>query len=179
MSGIIARIHGWPQQRLRLACVVLGSALLLLQSQPANAQQAPRYAPELAVGIGAGDVFDESPDLGYGAEYRFAPIWRDLRPIVGFNATEREDWYVYAGVRYFFRINDVWRFDPTFAVGHFEPGGGIELGGSLEFRSGFEFSRRMSERIRLAIGFAHLSNARIYRSNPGTETVSLSIAIAL
>ena len=173
------RIHGGPRRRLRAASALLGAALLLLHSQPASAQQAPRDRPELASGIGAGDVFDDSPDFGYGAEYRFAPVWRDLRPIVGFNATDKEDWYVYAGVRYFFRISETWRFDPTFAVGHFEPGGGIELGGSLEFRSGFEFSRRMSERIRFAIGFAHLSNARIYRSNPGTETVSLSIAIAL
>ena len=167
-----------PQRWLRLAGATLSAALFLLQIQPASAQEALRHAPELAIGVGAGDVLDGSPDLGYGAEYRFAPIWRDLRPIIGFNATEREDWYVYAGVRYFFWLNDVWRFDPTFAVGHFEPGGGIELGGSLEFRSGFEFSRRMSDRVRLAIGFAHLSNARIYRSNPGTETVSLSIAIA-
>ena len=174
-----ARMHSRPQRRRRPAWATLAAALLALQSQPASAERTPHHAPELAVGIGAGDVFDDSADLGYGAEYRFAPIWRDLRPIVGFNATEREDWYVYAGVRYFFRNNDNWRFDPTFAVGHFEPGGGIELGGSLEFRSGFEFSRRMSERIRLAVGFAHLSNARIYRSNPGTETVSLSIAIAL
>ena len=154
-------------------------ALLLLQSQAAGAQHAQSHAPELAIGVGAGDVFDTSPELGYGAEYRFAPFWRDLRPIVGFNATDHGDWYVYAGVRYFFRISEAWRFDPTFAVGYFEPGGGIELGGSLEFRSGFEFSRRMSERIRVAIGFAHLSNARLYRSNPGTETVSLSISIGL
>ncbi len=153
--------------------------LALLQSHAASAQEALRRAPELAIGLGAGDVFDDSPDFGYGAEYRFAPIWRDLRPIAGFNATERQDWYAYVGVRYFFRINDDWRFDPTFAVGHFEPGGGIELGGSLEFRSGFEFSRRVSDRLRVAIGFAHLSNARIYRSNPGTETISLSVAIAL
>ncbi len=175
----IARIHRQPRRQFRPAWVLLGVILPAMQSMPVHAQQTARDDPELAVGIGAGDVLDSSPDFGYGAEYRFAPVWRDLRPIVGFNATEREDWYVYAGVRYFFWIGEAWRFDPTFAVGYFEAGGGIELGGSLEFRSGFEFSRRVSERIRLAVGFAHLSNARIYRSNPGTETVSLSIAVAL
>ena len=172
-------MHGRPRRPGRPAWALLGATLFLLQSQPVQAQQTAREGREVAVGIGAGDVLDSSPEFGYGAEYRFVPVWRDLRPIVGFNATAREDWYVYAGVRYFFRISEVWRFDPTFAVGYFEPGGGIELGGSLEFRSGFELSRRMSERIRFAIGFAHLSNARIYRSNPGTETVSLSIAVAL
>lgn len=144
-----------------------------------DANEDPAFAPELAIGLGVGDVFDDSPDAGFGIEYRYAPIWRDLRPAVGYNTTTEDDWYVYAGFRYFFWLSDTWRFDPTIAVGYFDPGDGIELGGSIEFRSGFEFSRRLSERTRLALGFAHLSNARLYRSNPGTETVSLSISIAL
>ena len=173
MRGMVRMTYAVRLRRISAVFVaVIG--LLLHQGVAAEGE---RRAAELALGVGAGDVFDDSPDLGYGVEYRHTPVWRDLRPIAGFNATDSEDWYAYLGFRYFLHINDVWRFDPTLAVGYFDPGGGIDLGGSIEFRSGFEFSRRMSDRIRLAIGFAHLSNARIYRSNPGTETVSLSIGI--
>lgn len=132
--------------------------------------------PEIVVALGAANIFDDSRVAGYGVEYRFLPIWRKLRPIVGYSATRKRDQYVYVGVRYFFDINDVWRFNPTFAVGIFDSGDGLKLGGSVEFRSGFEFSRRISDRVRFGLDFSHLSNSRIYKSNPGTETLELSLA---
>jgi hypothetical protein len=135
--------------------------------------------PEIVVALGAANVFDSTKYVGFGLEYRYVPVWQKLRPIVGYSTTREHDQYVYIGVRYFFDFNKVWRFNPTFAVGLFDSGNGISLGGSVEFRSGFEFSRRISGRVRLGLGFSHLSNSRIYRSNPGTETIELSLAITL
>lgn len=133
--------------------------------------------PEFVVALGSADIFDGSRYAGLGIEYRYSPVWKKLKPIVGYSITREHDQYIYAGVRYFFDINDVWLFNPTFAVGLFDSGNGINLGGSVEFRSGFEFSRRISDSARLGIGFSHLSNSRIYKSNPGTETVEFSLAI--
>lgn len=171
-----SRTYGGLACGLRAAIVV---ASLVPVSGNVLANENPAPPPELTIAVGAGDVFDDSPETGYGVEYNHSPIWRDLRPAAGFSATTEGDWYIYAGVRYFFPLGDAWRFEPTIAVGYFEPGDGIDLGGSIEFRSGFVFSRRISARTRLALGFAHLSNASFYRSNPGTETLSLGVSILL
>jgi hypothetical protein len=135
--------------------------------------------PEIVIAFGAANIFDSSRYAGVGLEYRFVPVWRKLRPIVGYAATREQDQYVYIGVRYFFKLNDVWLFNPTFAVGLFDSDDGINLGGNVQFRSGFEFSREINDRVRFGFGFSHLSNSRIYRSNPGTETVELTLAITL
>lgn len=135
--------------------------------------------PEIVVALGSADIFDGTRYAGYGVEFRYSPVWKKLRPIVGYSITRKHDQYIYFWGRYFFALNDVWLFNPTFAVGLFDTGDGINLGGSVEFRSGFEFSRHISERVRLGIGFSHLSNSRIYKSNPGTETVELTLAITL
>ncbi|WP_148277429.1 acyloxyacyl hydrolase [Brumicola pallidula] len=134
---------------------------------------------ELTVAFGTANLFDGSRYAGYGLEYRDLPVWRKLRPIIGFSNTREHDQYAYIGVRYFFVLNEVWRFNPTFAIGLYNSGNGINLGGRVEFRSGFEFSRQISDRVHLGFGFSHLSNSRIYRSNPGTETLELSLTITL
>jgi hypothetical protein len=135
--------------------------------------------PEIVIALGAANIFDSSKYAGYGLEYRYTPIWRKFRPIVGYATTRENDQYVYIGVRYFYKLNDVWLFNPTLAVGLFDSGAGINLGGSVQFRSGFEFNRQISDRVRLGIGFSHLSNSQIYSSNPGTETIGLTLAISL
>jgi hypothetical protein len=135
--------------------------------------------PEIVLALGAANVLDRSKYAGYGLEYRFLPVWRKLQPTVGYSITLEHDQYVYIGVHYFFELNDLWRLNPSFAIGLFHPGYGIKLGGNVEFRSGFEFSRRISERVRIGLGFSHISNSRIYQSNPGTETAELSLAITL
>ncbi len=139
----------------------------------------PEQEPEIVIALGAANIFDSSRYAGYGLEYRYVPVWRKLRPIVGYATTREHDQYVYIGVRYFFKLNDAWLFNPSFAVGLFDSDDGINLGGNVQFRSGFEFSRQISDRVRLGLGFSHLSNSRIYRSNPGTETLELTLAITL
>jgi hypothetical protein len=154
----------------------LTTILCLMICSVTAAEVADKNAPELVVALGTANVFDDSRYAGIGLEYRFLPVWRKLRPVVGYSITRKNDQYVYMGIRYFFDINEVWRFNPTFAVGLFDSGNGIKLGGSVEFRSGFEFGRQISNRMRLGLGFSHLSNSRIYKSNPGTETIELTLA---
>jgi hypothetical protein len=164
-------------------CGLLAKVLIIviyLMAQSATATDLVVESPqEIVIALGTADVFDSSKYAGFGIEYRYSPFWKKLRPIVGYSMTREHDQYVYMGIRYFFVLNDEWLFNPTFAVGLFDSGNGINLGGSVEFRSGFEFSHRVSENVRLGIGLAHLSNSRIYKSNPGTETVELSLAVTL
>jgi hypothetical protein len=159
-----------------MQCLLITIICLMICSVTA-AEVLDEDGAELVVALGAANIFNDSRYAGVGVEYRFLPIWRKLRPIVGYSTTRKHDQYVYAGIRYFFDINDVWQFNPTFAVGLFDAGNGIKLGGSVEFRSGFEFSRQISDRVRLGLGFSHLSNSRIYKSNPGTETLEVSLAV--
>lgn len=154
--------------------------MFCLMTRSANATNLMvEQEPEIAIALGTADVFDSSKYAGFGVEYRHSAFWKRLRPIVGYSITREHDQYVYMGVRYFFVLNDEWLFNPTFAVGLFDSGNGIKLGGSVEFRSGLEFSYRVSDSVRLGIGLAHLSNSSIYKSNPGTETVEFSLAITL
>jgi hypothetical protein len=111
--------------------------LCLMICSATAAEVADENKPELVVAVGAANVFDDSRYAGLGLEYRFLPVWRKLRPVVGYSTTRKHDQYVYIGIRYFFDINDLWRFNPTFAVGLFDSGSGLKLGGSVEFRSGF------------------------------------------
>ena len=55
----------------------------------------------------------------------------------------------------------------------FEEGDGKDLGGTVEFRSGFEISYRFDSGSRFGVYFYHLSNARIYDDNPGSNSVGL------
>jgi hypothetical protein len=153
--------------------------LCILSYKTTAIERSTAQDPEIVIAVGSANVFDSDRYAGYGLEYRHSAVWRKLRPTAGYSATRENDQYVYIGVRYIFDINDVWQFNPTFAVGLFDSGDGIKLGGSVEFRSGLEFSRQIGDRMRFGIGFAHLSNSRIYKSNPGTETLELSLAIIL
>jgi len=161
--------------KIVMQCALMTILCLVICSVNA-AEVVDESESEFVVALGAANVFKGSKYAGIGLEYRFLPFWRKLRPVVGYSVTRKHDQYVYVGIRYFFDINDVWRFNPTFAVGLFDSGNGLNLGGSVEFRSGFEFSRQINDRVRLGIGFSHLSNSRIYKSNPGTETIELSLA---
>jgi hypothetical protein len=167
---------GCTKMKTVMQCMLFTILCLMICSVMA-AEVADDNKAELVVALGAANVFDDSRYAGVGLEYRFLPVWRKLRPVVGYSTTRKHDQYVYIGIRYFIDINDVWRFNPTFALGLFDSGNGLKLGGSVEFRSGFEFSRQITDRLRLGLGFSHLSNSRLYKSNPGTETIELSLAV--
>lgn len=134
---------------------------------------------EIVFALGVADVFDSNNYTGYGVEYRFRPTWQTLRPVIGYSSTIDHDEYIYVGGRYFFALDENWQFNPSFGIGLFDKGGDVDLGGSVEFRSSLEISYRINEHVHIGLELAHLSNSRLYKSNPGTETVSLSIAIKI
>jgi hypothetical protein len=87
--------------------------------------------------------------------------------------------------------NDGWigvgqSWDTTFGAGYLEfhampglyvQGDGVDLGGPIEFRSGVELGYEARNGMRIGLGYDHRSNAGIYDSNMGLETVHLRVSI--
>jgi hypothetical protein len=123
-------------------------------------------------------VLDEGEILEVGWELRFAarrlrwlPHWvPDAIPVAGAMATSQGSLYGYAGLRWDIPVGDDWEVSPQFAAGLYYRDAGFELGGPVEFRSGIELTRRIGERHRVGLLLYHLSNAGIYRLNPGANS---------
>lgn len=87
--------------------------------------------------------------------------------------------------------NDAWvgvgqSWDTTFGAGYLElhampgiyiQGDGIDLGGPVEFRSGIELGYEARNGMRFGLGYDHRSNAGLYGSNMGLETVHLRVSM--
>ncbi|HEX6903259.1 MAG TPA: acyloxyacyl hydrolase [Thermoanaerobaculia bacterium] len=102
---------------------------------------------------------------------RFVP---GLSPTVGGLATQDGSLYAYAGFRFDLPLGEKWVVVPQWAAGLYWANEGRDLGGAVEFRSGIELTRRIGERSRVGILLYHLSNASLYRFNPGTESLVLT-----
>jgi len=151
--------------------------LLLATAAPAWADETPPEEPRWTVAVGAFDVDSRDVRVQADLEYRFRPFSIgkvELVPAIGTASTEDGSAWVYGAVRYDFRITERWRFTPFTGISLYEPGGGKELGGAIEFRSGAELSYRVANGDRVGVMFYHLSNARIYDRNPGANSLVLT-----
>ncbi len=71
---------------------------------------------------------------------------------------------------------------PVFAelhamAGVYADNGGWDLGGPIEFRSGIELGYENRNGWRFGLSYDHRSNAGIYSTNPGIETVQFRVSI--
>ena len=110
-----------------------------------------------------------------GAEYRWDPVWKGIRPIVGASELADSGNYVYGGARYDLDVTERWQLSPSFAVGIYS-GETLDLGGPVEFRSGIDLSYRFVEAWKLGIGMYHLSNGGLYSRNGGANALLFSLA---
>ena len=143
----------------------------------------PADPPRFVIGGGAYDVIPDAKKPGSGVtglvlgEYRFGDVAWILTPFVGAMGTGSGTFYGYAG--FGFDINVVARFvvTPSFAVGYYNRGGGIELGSHCEFRTGAEFDYRFEDQTRVGVGLYHMSNAGLGKQNPGVELATLVVTV--
>ena len=137
---------------------------------------------ELALSVGRFD-FDRSrgtraPEIG--AELRLQDIelkkwgWGSVSPAFGVVGTDEGATYGYGGLRLQMPVGR-FRFALHSAVGVFDEGDGLDLGGPLEFRSGLEAVYVLRSDVVLGANFYHLSNGGIYDENPGTNSLTLSV----
>ncbi len=125
----------------------------------------------LAISAGYHDILDDNEAFEGRLEYRHNDKFWIFKPFVGAMATHEEAVYGYAGVLVDVYLGRRWVLTPSFAPGLYRKGDGKDLGGAIEFKSQLELSYRFDNRARLGIGFSHMSNASIYDSNPGVETL--------
>lgn len=154
------------QKSLLFAAVATASLL-------AHTAAAEEY---VTLSAGAFDV-DDASHANFGLEYRGESFWYDLLPVVGIQSDVEGDSYGYFGFNYDWQFANNWYLAPTAAVGVYNEGAGVDLGGPIQFRTGLEVSYRMDNAHRLGLAVHHLSNAGIYDQNPGTEQVMLSYSV--
>lgn len=128
-------------------------------------------------------VLDNLASDTFGLEYLFTPftVPYDLRlsPVVGALSASNGSYYIYAGLAYDYYFNNQWLLVPSFAVGMFQQSDEVDLGNDLEFKSGIELAYQFGNKVRVATGLFHLSNAGISDSNSGTEVFQFSVSIPL
>ena len=171
---------------LRLRAFVAGTLLLAAlpawcgDAQSSSSFKAPWWGPESATvyggfyGIRGPEKWE---DVFTGLELRGGPFWWELRLISGALAASDGNFFAYAGV-----LADVpaWNFLHlilSFAPGFSASGTDHYLGYPLIFRSTAEVSFRITDALRLGVGFSHMSNGKLASPNPGVETLSLTLTV--
>ncbi len=161
---------------LRTLFAVTAAAACLMTAS-AHADDHTTESDYLALRAGVFDFDDNFEAAHIGLEYRGMPFWYDLRPIAGLEANEDGAAFVFGGLAYDVALGHV-IITPSFAVSAYsDDSDSRDLGGPLEFRSGLEAAWEFENRHRVGVAIHHLSNAGIYDSNPGTETLTATYAI--
>ena len=106
-------------------------------------------------------------------------IFNILKPFLGYNYTTEEASYGYFGLSadLFFGDCKCLIVTPTLAAGWYVNGDEIRLGHKVEFRSGGDIYYRFKNKVRIGVGFYHISNAGLGDSNPGAEQAILKYQI--
>ena len=133
-------------------------------------------SPNWSINLGVFDLVDSDKATEAGIEYRFSTfqLWRqDLVPVAGLSATSEESLWAYGGLRWELGLGR-WLVIPNLAFTLYEQGDGKDLGGVVQFRSGLEVAYRLANGDRVGLLFYHLSNARIYELNPGSEALVIT-----
>lgn len=151
---------------------VLALLLLAMGAAPAGATEPTAVAAFGLVGPEKGENRSAVLEL----EYRFR-AWRwGIGPVVGASVTSDGGGYVRAGLGRDFPLGERWNLNLSSGGGYYQPGHGKRLGRGFEFRTALDVSCRIQPGVRLGAAVAHLSNAGIGRSNPGIETLTLTLA---
>ena len=163
LSGLLALLGGLAAPAA-FACNAGGE-----RAGPSRADEA---GPILSAGVI--DFGKDHETVEVGVEHRFAADWcHGLGPHVGAFVTPDESFFLYAGTDQRYDLGRSWFVDVITSVGFYEAGDGKDIGGELEFRSGFAVGRRLRDGSRVSFGFSHLSNSSYYRRNPGVNSLLL------
>lgn len=92
-------------------------------------------------------------------------------------STDGELW---AGIGHAYTVSLPWKnfhFQVNAMTGLYAEGSGVDLGGPIEFRSGFSVGYVNNTGVRMSLSIDHRSNLGIYSENPGLETVQFRVSI--
>ncbi len=102
-----------------------------------------------------------------------------LFPVAGFGASTRHALFGYAGTRADLALPRGWRISAGFAFTLYSHQQDMDLGGPIVFRSSFVLAYQLRDGLEVGATFFHMSNARLYRNNPGTNVLALLIEVPL
>ena len=166
-----------PQVAAMLLSACAMAVTRIASCEPVTAETGP------LVVLSAGRFNIEDPSegpTGGGVEYRWAPLERwKLVPSVGLTLAEGGVAYGYAALGYDFHLGGSWRLTPVFGAGLFSGSGEVDLGHSVQFKSGIELSARVAGRYRLGLLFYHLSNGGLSDENPGVEVLEVVFGVPM
>jgi hypothetical protein len=157
-------------------CIGAASAAvpLLLAAFGASAEGVTSFA----ISTGQLGMRKEIPHaVGIDVQVRPPWHWYVVRPVAGVLTSSNGGAYVYSGIAFELPLPAGFQLTPGFAPGVVIASGGRDLGSPIEFRSSIELSFAPVDRVRLGIGFSHISNARLADHNPGVELLTFGIAI--
>ena len=161
--------------------------VLATLTAPAAAQD----SASLVLGAGASGFFHHNGHVKNtvvtgSVEYRAAgdlssryDILKGIKPLVGAFAMSDGTAYIHAGVYRDFALAPRWMLTPHFSAGAYSKGDKNDLGGTLEFQSGFDLFYRLDHDWRVGATLRHVSNGGLYDINPGIETLALIASIPL
>ena len=116
----------------------------------------------------------------YGLEYRERPVSRwAVNPVFGYARAQNGASFLYTGIQHDFWLKPQWVLSPNFGLGLFQVSDELDLGSSLEFRTGVELAYRTHHNSRLGLALYHLSNGGFAGTNPGTEVLVISWSLPM
>lgn len=157
----------------RLYAFALCALIAAVAAPPARASE-----DLLVLGAGYYDVFDDNGAADFRIDYRWNnPLVLGIKPFLGAEVTSDSAIYGLGGLYVDWGLAPHWYVTPSIGAGLYHEGSGKDLGNGIEFRSQLEIAYEFETRHRLAAGISHISNAGLGDDNPGTEILSLSLAI--
>jgi lipid A 3-O-deacylase len=140
----------------------------------------PAFADDpdfLAVSAGIHHFNDNRITAEGRIEYRSDIDLFVFRPFSGFTMTNDRAMYGYGGLFMDLFFGRRLVLQPSFAVGAYAKGNGLDLGHWIQVRTQLELAWRFDDRSRLGFSLNHISNAGIGDTNPGIESVGLTYAL--
>jgi hypothetical protein len=137
-------------------------------------------ANELVISGGKFDI-QRHPSNKYeiGLEHRWEEkIWK-IKPLVGAFVNNKSGGFIYAGIGVDFILYKNLFAGINIAPGYYHKGNGKNLGGPFEIKSQFELGWAFTNNYKISAAIYHMSNAGIYKNNPGLESVVLQLFIPI
>ena len=126
-------------------------------------------------------IFDvlqnDIPSFEGRIEYRVNSAKWPLKPLTGFMANTDGGRYIYAGLFFEISITDFFSLIPSFAPGFYIKNFSKDLHSLLEFRSQIEAIVTLSKNLIAGFSFNHISNASLGETNPGVESIAITVQL--